>query len=104
MSKKIPYGIVLLILNLTGILLFVLISLNISGSNNQESSQAAPSTKLVLYGFTISLVFSFLSSVAAILLKPALSIKISYLSKVFFIEFLGFLTIFLTACFYLVRF
>lgn len=104
MAKKLPYGIVLLILNLTGILLFILISVNITGSNSYEADQATYVTKLFMCGFTISLVFSFLSYIAAIFLKPALSTKINSLNKIFLTEFLGFLTIFLIVCFYLVRF
>ncbi|SFP61020.1 hypothetical protein [Parafilimonas terrae] len=104
MAKKPPYGIVLLILNFSGILLFALISLNLTGSSAQDVSQAASAAKLLMYGFSISLVFSFLSYITAILLKPALSIKINFLNKIFLAEFFGFLTIFLSACYYLVRF
>ncbi|MGN6211630.1 hypothetical protein [Parafilimonas sp.] len=104
MAKKLPYGIVLLILNLTGTLLFASISLNLTGSNARDFSQAASAAKLLMYGYCISLVFSFLSYIAAIFLKPALSTKINSLNKIFLAEFIGFLTIFFIVCFYLVRF
>ena len=107
MMKKLSFSTALLMINIAGIVaLAIMFLLNVTTSSNGtiHLSHIVPSAKLIMYGYIISIVFSFATYLTAIFFNPVAWFKVRFLNKVFILEFFGFLIIFSVSYFFLVRF